>query len=101
MIPLAMKMADVLLQRVTQHVFSEEDHSVQALLTQASPESLQVSVKIGRSRWQAYRLYARVAQSIAEGLAELAVAVHQDITLAGQESFIGSRQIPSHLFHPT
>jgi hypothetical protein len=40
----------LVMDRATQHVFPEEDHPIQALLAQASPEPLYVSVQIRRLR---------------------------------------------------
>src|SRR5262249_44350077 len=95
-----MIMADVRTDRPAQHGLAKENHPVQTLFAETSPESLQLGIEIGRMRRQANRLDSGLPENIAKSFTELGVPVHEEIALPHQEAVVGPGQIPCYLFHP-
>jgi hypothetical protein len=90
-------MADVRTNRPAQHVLAKENHPAQALFAQTSPESVQVSIEIGRMRRQANRFDSGVPENSAKTFTELGDPIHEEIALPQQEAVVGSAD--RHSFH--
>jgi hypothetical protein len=100
MVALAVIVLFEMSNRLAQWLLAKEDHAFEALRFQTSVEPLQVCIQIGRSRRQQNWLNAGLLQHGAKLPGELAVPIHEDITLALQKAIVRSRQIPCHLLHP-
>src|SRR5262245_41957487 len=93
-------MNDELTDCLPQRFLPEQNQPVDAFLAEASPESFQVGVEIRRLWGQANGVDCSVRKDSPKGFVELGVSIHQNITLANQETFVCCGQIPGYLLHP-
>ena len=85
---------------LTQHCLAEEDHPAQRFGLEGAEKSLEVRIQIWRSWRKPHALHTFIFEHRTERIAELTVAVHDQVTLAVQESVLEIRQFASRLFHP-
>ena len=85
---------------ISQRLLAEEDQPVETLFLQRSVKAFQVGVQVRAPRRQEHSLYALGLQDRTERRTKLAIAVHEHVTFADQESVFGIGQIPADLPHP-
>ena len=85
-IPLRMIVLEELVHGFLHRLLPEEDHAIQALTLQTSHKSLHVCVEVRGSRGELHGVYISLLDNGTERLAELRVAVHDQVPAAKQES---------------
>ena len=79
---------------LTQHCLTEEDHPAQRFGLEGAEKSLEVRIQIWRSWRKPHALHTFIFEHRTERIAELTVAVHDQVTLAVQDpssKFVSSR----------
>ncbi len=90
----------VLANAVSEHLLAKEYPFQKTLVLDASHEPFDVWRQIGRSRRKSYTLDACVLQSIAKGIGELRVTVHNQIACAIKKPVLAVDEVSRDLFHP-
>src|SRR3989442_366019 len=99
MVALLVIMRQIVMNRITQRVFTEEDHPIQHFLFDRAHESLTMGVQVWTLRWQAERLYPTRLEQAIERWRELRIPIVDQIALAQEKSLEGIGQLPSALLH--
>ena len=100
MVSLPVIVGEKLANGFPQGVLPEEDHPIEALRFQRSHESLNESVQIRRPGGQPDGFHGGLLKNAAKCLAELGVAIHENVPVTKEEAIGAVRQIPGDLFHP-
>ena len=99
MIPLGMRVNQVLVDRVRQRLFAQPHHMIQGFLFDGAHEPFAVGIQIGTPRGQDNRLHAIVLQQPIKGRRALRVSAMDHVSLAHKEPLTGIRELPSTLLH--
>ena len=99
-VPLAVEVLDVGVQRSPQRRLSEEDQLREALVLHRSHPPLRVSVQVRTPRRQLDRLYTGHHDRIVERTAVLSIAIVNQVSILDEEANISHRHVSRDLRHP-
>jgi len=85
---------------MTQRIFAEEDHSVQAVFFDGAYESFGESVQVRRGWGQLQGFDSRLAQRIEKRFAVERIAIMNKESISFQESVFAVGQVAGDLIHP-
>src|SRR6266446_850861 len=99
MIPLRMIVGQVLVDRIRQGAFPQQDHLLQRLLLDGAYKPFAVGVQVRTARRQEERFYPTVLEQCIERLREFRVPVVDQVAFPQQESIKWICQLSSTLLH--
>lgn len=99
-IALQVVVLQVLIDRLAQRRLAEKNYSRQTFVLDRPHKALEVRVQVRASRRQQDAFRPLVLDGAPKRLAELRVAVHQQILLAVQRAVVKRRQVARDLLHP-
>jgi hypothetical protein len=100
MVPLLKEMRDIFSDRSAQRTLAQQHQLRQAFLSNRTHPALRKGIQIRASRRQFERLDSARHDGVSEAIAELRVAIVQQISPILQESPTLPGHVASHLLHP-
>ncbi len=95
-----MIMATEFSDSISKRLLAEEDHLLEAFFLDGSHESLYVGRQVWGPRREPDGINAGLLQDFSKRVAELVVAIYEQVASTQKESVEGVRQIPGYLLHP-
>ena len=91
---------NVLVDRISEMPFTEDDHSIKALRFDRSDETLSVSVQVRTFRWEFHTTDTSSRERRRKLRRVQRVTIMNEVTFLEEESVKAVCQIPRHLVHP-